>query len=220
MPRLSVVAPSLHLANLVEIPINDRKMSYGWTCSAVDCDAGLAGHRDRPEARAYAGQHEAHRATSTFAPGSLVVCVGPAGSGKSHFAGAFPYHWVVSLDEMRERLCGDGGNQEVTPQAVHIQNSLVASRMEYGQTTVVDATNVEADKRASLVALARKHQRNLAAVLFQTDLDTCAELNAQRTGSRQVPLSTLVWQHGQTPTPQQLADEGFTDIHTVRLQSS
>jgi predicted kinase len=219
MHRLSVEAPFLHLTNLIEIPIDSGGTSYGWSCSAMGCDASMVGYRRSWEAVGEAGRHEAHKAKYTFAAGSLVLCVGPAGAGKSRFAGVFPYHWVVSLDEMRERLCGDGGKQEVTPQAVHLQNFLVASRMQYGETTVVDAPNVEADERAILMDLAREHRRVLAAVVFETDLDTCAELSSKRSGSRCVRPSVLSRQHGLMPTsPEALADEGFSDIRTVRVK--
>ncbi|MFJ6752796.1 hypothetical protein ACIQNI_32130 [Streptomyces sp. NPDC091266] len=48
-----------------------------------------------------------HPALELFAPGSLVVSIGPAASGESRFASAFPGDLVVCLDELRERLAGD-----------------------------------------------------------------------------------------------------------------
>ncbi len=151
-----------------------------------------------------------------FPSGTLVVLVGPGGSGKSVFAAAFPATWVVNLDELRERLSDDAGEQSVTRPAVQLQDIVVSTRMKRGLTTIVDSTNVEASVRAGLVAKARAFGRPAAAVVFLTDLGVCLERNARRPANRRVPERVVRWQHEQTAAAVGLlSGEGFADVRPV-----
>lgn len=47
--------------------------------------------------------------------GALVCAVGPAGAGKSTIFRDLPRSFVVCLDELRERLGDDAGDQSTTP---------------------------------------------------------------------------------------------------------
>lgn len=189
--------------------------THGWSCQSPGCQAFQDRYLDARDAAHDADAHERSEAMALFEPGSLVVFVGPAASGKSRLADAFPTDWVVSLDRERGRLAGDAGEQSVTAQAVHIQNLLVETRLEYAQTTVLDSTNVEAPVRAQLAERARRWGRPLVAVVFVTGLDVCLLRNSRRPANRRVPDEVVKWQFEQTAVSLPLlSGEGFT-VRTV-----
>lgn len=190
--------------------------TFGWDCQAPGCQAGQYRYLDARDAAHDADAHERDESQKLFAPGTLVVFVGPAAAGKTRLAEAFPADWVVSLDRERGRLSGNRGEQLVTPQAVQIQNLLVETRLEYGQTTVLDSTNVEASVRSQLVDRARRWRRPVVAIVFLTRRDVCLLRNAKRPIDLQVPDETVEWQVEQTALSLPLlAGEGFADVRTV-----
>ena len=89
---------------------------------------------------------------------SLVVLIGPSGSGKSTFARKhFLPTEVLSSDACRAMVSDDENNQAVTNDAFEVLHFIAAKRLALGRLTVIDATNVQPEARAPLVALARKY---------------------------------------------------------------
>ena len=89
---------------------------------------------------------------------SLVVLIGPSGSGKSTFARAhFLPSEVLSSDYFRGLVSDDENDQAATTDAFDVLHYVAAKRLDRGRLTVVDATNVQPEARAPLVALARKY---------------------------------------------------------------
>src|SRR5436305_8752321 len=87
---------------------------------------------------------------------SLVVLVGVSGSGKSTFAAKhFRATEVLSSDAFRAMVADDANDQTVTREAFGALHAIAGTRLALGRLTVVDATNVQADARTSLVRLAR-----------------------------------------------------------------
>src|SRR6478672_3647989 len=89
---------------------------------------------------------------------SLVVLIGPSGAGKSTFARRhFLPTEIVSSDACRGMVSDNENDQAATPDAFELLHFVVGKRLALGRLTVVDATNVQPEGRAPLVALARQH---------------------------------------------------------------
>ncbi len=112
---------------------------------------------------------------------SLVVLIGPSGSGKSTFARKhFKPTEVLSSDTCRGLVSEDENSQSATNDAFDVLHFIAAKRLSAGKLTVVDATNVQAESRKPLVALARKHHCLPVAVVLNVPQRVCEERNASR----------------------------------------
>lgn len=111
----------------------------------------------------------------------LVVLVGVSGSGKSSFARRhFLPTEVVSSDYCRALVSDNENDQTATHEAFAVLNSIASERLKLGKLTVIDATNVQRDARAPLLALARKHHVFAMAVVLDVPPEICQERNAAR----------------------------------------
>src|SRR5260370_16118726 len=98
---------------------------------------------------------------------SLVVLIGPSGSGKSTFARRhFLPTEVLSSDACRGMVGDDENDQGVTKDAFEVLRFVAEKRLALGRLTVIDATNVQAESRKPLVALARQYHCLPVAVVF------------------------------------------------------
>lgn len=100
---------------------------------------------------------------------SLVVLMGPAGSGKSTFAARhFAPDEVLSSDALRAVVSGDAADQRATKPAFALLQRILEQRLRQGKLTVVDATNLTQRARRPLVASA--HRAGMPAVAIVLDL--------------------------------------------------
>jgi protein phosphatase len=112
---------------------------------------------------------------------ALVVLVGASGSGKSTFARRhFKPTEVVSSDFCRGLVSDDENDQAATKEAFEVLHFIAGKRLAAGRLTVVDATNVQAEARAPLVALARAHHCLPVAVVFDLPEAVCQARNRAR----------------------------------------
>ena len=112
---------------------------------------------------------------------SLVVLIGPSGSGKSTFAlKHFLPSEVLSSDYCRGLVSDNENDQTATTDAFDVLNYVAAKRLARGRLTVVDATNVQPEARAPLVALARKYHCLPVAIVLDLPEDLCHERNRGR----------------------------------------
>jgi predicted kinase len=149
---------------------------------------------------------------------SLVVLVGAAGSGKSTLAARlFRADEVLSSDAFRELVAGDAAEQSATRAAFGILHRELARRMALGRTTVVDATNVTAFARRSLLRRAAAHGIPAVAVILALPPTLVLARNATRPG-RIVPEGAVKAQLRDLERSlrrRALEDEGFAAIHHV-----
>jgi protein phosphatase len=151
-----------------------------------------------------------------FPPTALVLLIGPSGSGKSTFAAAhFGQTEVVSSDVCRALVSDDERNMDATPAAFRVLNAIVRERLRLGRLTVVDATNVRADKRAGLLKLARKVGRPTVAIVFDLPDAVYLERNRMRP-DRNIPEHAVVVQLADMRrTLESIEGEGFNAMYRV-----
>src|SRR5262249_54822750 len=96
--------------------------------------------------------------TLTIPELSLVVMIGASGSGKSSFARKhFKTTEIISSDFCRGLVSDDETSLDASKDAFEVLNFIAGKRLARGLLTVVDATNVQREARAPLVALAREY---------------------------------------------------------------
>ncbi|NUQ27947.1 MAG: polynucleotide kinase-phosphatase [Acidobacteriaceae bacterium] len=112
---------------------------------------------------------------------SLVLLVGPSGSGKSSFGRKhFLPTEVVSSDFCRGLVSDDENNQASTSDAFDVLRTIVRKRLARGKLTVIDATNVQPESRKSLIELAREYHVMTVAIVFDIPEKLYQERNALR----------------------------------------
>jgi protein phosphatase len=112
---------------------------------------------------------------------SFVVLIGPSGSGKSTFARRhFLSSEVLSSDYCRGLVSDNENDQAATNDAFEVLHYVAAKRLARGRLTVVDATNVQPEARAPLVALARKYHCLPVAIVLNLSEDLCHKRNRDR----------------------------------------
>jgi len=112
---------------------------------------------------------------------AVVALIGASGSGKSTFAKRFfkPTE-VLSSDYFRALISDDENNQYVTAQAFETLYYVANKRLELGLMTVIDATNVQKEARASVVSLAKEQNCHAAAIVLDIPEKICKERNKSR----------------------------------------
>ena len=111
-----------------------------------------------------------------------MVLIGPSGSGKSTFANRyFKKTEVLASDFCRELVCDDEKDQSATNDAFELLHLILRKRMMRGRTTVIDATNVEAYSRVSLIDIAKQAGIATSAIVFSLPEDVCQRRNQERT---------------------------------------
>ena len=148
---------------------------------------------------------------------SLVVLIGPSGAGKSSFARThFRPTEVVSSDACRGLVSDDENDLSATSDAFALLHFLVGRRLARGRLTVVDATNVQAEARQPLVALAREHYCRPVAVVFNLPERVCQEHNRGR-ADRAFGPHVVRRQHEQMRRSLgRLQREGFRQVYELR----
>lgn len=112
---------------------------------------------------------------------SLVVLIGPTGSGKSSFARKhFLETEVVSSDRCRALVSDDETDQAATADAFDLLTYTAGLRLKRRLLTVIDATSVKREDRAGLVALARKYHALPVALVLDIDPEICHVRNENR----------------------------------------
>jgi protein phosphatase len=146
----------------------------------------------------------------------LVLLLGIAGAGKSTFAHAhFAPTEIVSSDHCRALVCDDENNQSVNKAAFAILHLITDCRLAHRKRTVIDATNVQSEARASLLAIARRHQMPVVAIVFNFDLGICLQRNSQRR-QRNVPSEVAEQQYADLQRAlDALPSEGFHAVYVL-----
>lgn len=114
---------------------------------------------------------------------AVVALIGASGSGKSTFAKAhFKPTEVLSSDYFRALISDDENNQKVTAEAFDTLYYVANKRLASGLMTVIDATNVQKEARASVLNLAKEQNCHAAAIVLDIPEEICRERNEKRPG--------------------------------------
>ena len=112
---------------------------------------------------------------------SVVALMGVSGSGKSTFAKQyFKPTEILSSDYFRALISDDENNQLVTSQAFDTLYYVANKRLELGLLTVIDATNVQKEARASVLHLAKEQNCLAVAIVLDIPEKLCRERNEKR----------------------------------------
>ena len=150
---------------------------------------------------------------------SLVLLIGPSGAGKSTFAKKyFGSYEVVSSDTCRGMVSNDENNQKVTEDSFDLLNFIIAKRLKNGNLTVVDATNVQAASRKSLIQIARQYHTLPVAIVLDLPQQVCEARNTLRT-DRNFGSHVIRQQKQQLKRSLKgLKREGFRKIYVLRSE--
>ncbi|GAA3439128.1 polynucleotide kinase-phosphatase [Kutzneria kofuensis] len=148
---------------------------------------------------------------------SLVALVGASGSGKSTFARKhFRPTEVISSDHCRGLVSDDDNDQSATGDAFDVLHYIAGKRLHNGRLTVVDATNVQREGRASLVRLAREHDVLPVAVVLDLPESVCFQRNEARP-DRDFGVHVIRRQRNDLRRSLRfLEKEGFRRVHVLR----
>ena len=105
---------------------------------------------------------------------SLLVLCGPAGSGKSTFAGRhFPPDTVVSSDRCRAMLADDERNMAVSREAFDLFHAIIDHRLRFRRLTVADSTALRKEARKTLLEIGRRRNLPVLLIVFDVTEDRC-----------------------------------------------
>lgn len=130
-----------------------------------------------------------------------ILLIGIPAAGKSSFARERLYdsHVRINLDMLRTR-----------PREKRLLDACLQGRISF----VVDNTNVTRTARARYIPAAREAGFRVIGYVFEPNVSACIERNACR--DRVVPGAVIRNLHRQMELPSM--DEGFDEIHSVRLE--
>jgi len=112
---------------------------------------------------------------------SLVVLIGASGSGKSTFARKhFLPTEIISSDACRGLVSDDESSLDATRDAFEVVHFLARKRLARQKLAVIDATNVQAQARTSLLAIAREQDCMAVAIVLDLPPKLCHERNQAR----------------------------------------
>jgi len=149
---------------------------------------------------------------------SLVLLIGSTGAGKSTFARRwFKPTEIVSSDVCRGLVDDDENNLSATDDAFELLHYWVGKRLQRGRLTVVDATNVRAEDRKGLVALARQYHCLPVAIVLDVP-DAVAEARNRERPERQGLKPHVIASHRRLlrQSLRSLRQEGFRHVFHLR----
>jgi protein phosphatase len=87
---------------------------------------------------------------------------------------------VLSSDFCRGLVADNENDQAATPDAFDVLYYIARKRLAAANLTVIDATNVKAEDRKSLIEMAREHHVLAVAIVFDLPASVCQERNRAR----------------------------------------
>ncbi|GGQ36483.1 hypothetical protein GCM10010266_69700 [Streptomyces griseomycini] len=146
----------------------------------------------------------------------LVLLLGPAGSGKSTAAAAWPEADVVTPGAVPGPAAWWPSPGATPLRELHALVTEVEGRLARGRTCVVDAALTEGADRARLLAVAERYGALPVALVMGTPLGLCLERNVARPPHRRLPGDTVRAQYARTrDAVPGLRAEGFARVEIL-----
>src|ERR1700720_4323196 len=148
---------------------------------------------------------------------AVVALVGPSGSGKSSFARKhFRPTEVLSSDFCRGLVSDEENSQAATNDAFDVLYFIASKRLAAGKLVVIDATNVQAEARKPIIALARQYHCIPVAIVFDLPEKLCHERNRDRPERTLGPHVIRQQSQQLRRSLRNLESEGFRRVHVLR----
>lgn len=147
---------------------------------------------------------------------SLVLLIGPAGSGKSTFARKhFKPTEILSSDFFRALLSDDENNQRIHAEVFDAVHFVARLRLKLRRLTVIDATNLEARFREPFFEMAKQFDIPVVGIVFDIGEAACFRQDAKR--RRSVGDRVLSYHHSQLQrTLSEIENEPFARLYRIR----
>jgi protein phosphatase len=147
---------------------------------------------------------------------AVVALVGPSGSGKSSFARKhFRPTEVLSSDFCRGLVSDEENSQAATNDAFEVLYFIASKRLTTGKLVVIDATNVQAEARKPIIALARQFHCIPVAIVFDLPEKLCHERNRSRPDRDFGPHVIRQQSQQLRRSLRNLQREGFRRVHIL-----
>lgn len=147
---------------------------------------------------------------------AVVALVGPSGSGKSSFARKhFRPTEVLSSDFCRGLVSDEENSQAATNDAFEVLYFIASKRLTVGKLVVIDATNVQAEARKPIIALARQFHCIPVAIVFDLPEKLCHERNRNRPDRDFGPHVIRQQSQQLRRSLRNLQREGFRKVHIL-----
>jgi len=148
---------------------------------------------------------------------AVVALVGATGSGKTTFARQhFKPTEILSSDHCRGLVSDDDNDQRASDDAFDLLYTIARKRLARRLLTVVDATNVQADSRRHVLALAREYHAIPVAIVLDVGAKLCLERTRNRE-DRKIGAHTVRQQCSLLrQSLRNLKREGFRYIYVLR----
>ena len=147
---------------------------------------------------------------------AVVALVGSSGSGKSSFARKhFRPTEVLSSDFCRGLVSDEENSQAATNDAFEVLYFIASKRLTAGKLVVIDATNVQAEARKPIIALARQFHCIPVAIVFDLPEKLCHERNRNRPDREFGPHVIRQQSQQLRRSLRNLQREGFRRVHIL-----
>jgi protein phosphatase len=148
---------------------------------------------------------------------AVVALIGATGSGKSTFARRhFKPTEVLSSDVCRGLVSDDENDQSATDAAFDLLHTIARKRLARRLLTVIDATNVQADARRPVLALAREQHAIPVAIVLDVSTKVCLERTRARTDRSLAPHVVRQQCSLLRQSVRNLKREGFRYVYVLR----